>query len=117
MMCMDVLRAFQRDPMTKEAFMTEVSSSRGTDPAIDRWLDRLGDEVAKSRNDDGHGRRLAHLMAYALQASELAKNSDTSVFEAFCQSRLNGAYGHVFGTLESTPQLAGIVQRAAVVHS
>ena len=96
--------------------MTEVSSSRGADRALDRWLDRLGDEVAKPRNDDGHGRKLAHLMAHALQASELAKHSDTSVFEAFCQSRLNGNYGHVFGTLESTPQLASIVQRAAVVR-
>ena len=117
MMCMDVLRVFQREPTTKEAFMTEVSSSRGADPALDRWLDRLGNEVAKPRNDDGHGRRLAHLMAYALQASELAKTSDTRVFEAFCQSRLNGDGGYVFGALDSTPQLAGIVQRAAVVHA
>ena len=117
MMCMDVLRAFQREPMTKEAFMTEVSSARGADPALDRWLDRLGDEVAKPRNDDGHGRKLAHLMAYALQASELAKHSEASVFEAFCQSRLNGDHGHVFGTLESTPQLTDIVQRAAVVRA
>jgi putative acyl-CoA dehydrogenase len=44
-------------------------------------------------------------MAYALQASELAKNAETSVFENFCRSRLNADWGYVFGTLESTPEL------------
>jgi putative acyl-CoA dehydrogenase len=117
MMCMDVLRAFQREPRTKDAFMAEVGSARGANRALDRWLDRLGDEVTKPRNDDGHGRRLANLMAYALQASELAKNAETSVFETFCRSRLNADWGYVFGTLECTPELAGIVRRAAVARS
>jgi putative acyl-CoA dehydrogenase len=116
MMCMDVLRAFQREPRTKDAFMAEVGSARGTNRALDRWLDRLGDEVAKPRNDDGHGRRLANLMAYALQANELAKYAEMSVFETFCRSRLDADWGYVFGTLESTPDLAGIVKRATVVR-
>ena len=116
MMCMDVLRTFQREARTKDAFMAEVGSARGANRALDRWLDRLGDEVTKPRNDDGHGRRLANLMAYALQASELAKYAETSVFETFCRSRLNADWGYVFGTLESTPELAGIVKRATVAR-
>jgi len=117
MMCMDVLRAFSREPRTKEAFMVEVSAARGVDRALDRWLDRLGDEAAKPRNDDGHGRRLANLMAYALQASELSKYADAAVFEAFCRSRLDADWGHVFGTLDPGPELAGIVRRATVAHA
>jgi putative acyl-CoA dehydrogenase len=116
MMCMDVLRTFRREPRTKDAFMAEVSSARGSNRALDRWLDRLGDEVAKPHNDDGHGRRLANLMAYALQANELAKHAEMSVFETFCRSRLDADWGYVFGTLESTPDLAGIVKRATVVR-
>jgi putative acyl-CoA dehydrogenase len=116
MMCMDVLRVFQREPRAKDVFMAEVGSARGTNRVLDRWLDRLGDEVAKPRNDDGHGRRLANLMAYALQANELAKHAEMSVFETFCRSRLDADWGYVFGTLESTPDLAGIVKRATVVR-
>ncbi len=116
MMCMDVLRAFSRDPRTKEAFMAEVGAARGADRALDRWLDRLGDEAAKPRNDDGHGRRLANLMAYALQASELRKHADSAVFETFCRSRLDADWGYVFGTLEPAPELAGIVKRATVAR-
>jgi putative acyl-CoA dehydrogenase len=117
MMCMDVLRSFNREPRTKEAFMAEVDGARGANRALDRWLDRLGDEIARPRNDDGHGRRLANLMAYALQASELAKHAEPAVFEAFCRSRLDAEWGYVFGTLEPSPELAGIVQRASVARS
>jgi putative acyl-CoA dehydrogenase len=117
MMCMDVLRSFNRDPRTKDAFMAEVGATRGADRALDRWLDRLGTEVAKPRNDDGHGRRLANLMAYALQASELQKHADGAVFETFCRSRLDADWGYVFGTLDPAPELAGIVSRATVARA
>ncbi|SEG73724.1 acyl-CoA dehydrogenase family protein [Bosea lathyri] len=117
MMCMDVLRSFNRDPRTKEAFMAEVGAARGANRALDRWLDRLGTEVAKPRNDDGHGRRLANMMAYALQASELLEHADATVFETFCRSRLDADWGYVFGTLDPSPELAAIVKRASVARA
>ncbi len=116
MMCMDVLRSFNREPRTKEAFMSEVCAARGANKALDRWLDKLGDEIAKPRNDDGHGRRIANMMSYALQASELKQHADEAVFETFCRSRLNADWGYVFGTLDPVPELAGIVKRATVLR-
>ena len=116
MMCMDVLRALRRDAGTAEAFMVEVTRAKGADRHLDRWLDRLGTEIGRSRNDDGHARRLCNVMAYALQASELHQHAAPEVFETFCRSRLHGDWGYVFGTLESTPELKGIVERATVVH-
>lgn len=116
MMCMDVLRSLRRDPATSEAFMAEVMRARGADRRLDRWLDRLGSEIARPRNDDGHGRRLCNTMAYALQASELADHASPEVFETFCRSRLQGDWGYVFGTLDSTPELKGIVERATVLR-
>ena len=71
MMCMDVLRSMRRDRATSDAFMAEVIRAKGADRHLDRWLDRLGSEIARPRNDDGHARRLCNSMAYALQASEL----------------------------------------------
>jgi putative acyl-CoA dehydrogenase len=55
-------------------------------------------------------------MAYALQASELQRHGDPETFEVFCRSRLHGDWGYVFGTLESTPELKRIVERATVVR-
>ena len=40
-----------------------------------------------------------------LQASELRQHAAPEVFEAFCRSRLQGDWGYVFGTLDSTPEL------------
>ena len=38
------------------------------------------------------------------------------VFEMFCASRLQGNGAHVFGMLDSSPELKGIVERAAVLR-
>ena len=116
MMCMDVLRATRRDANTAEAFMAEVGRAKGADRHLDRWLDKLGTEISRPRNDDGHARRLCNFMAYALQASELHDHSAPEVFEAFCRSRLQGDWGYVFGTLEPVPELKGIVERATVLR-
>ncbi|KAB2911171.1 MAG: acyl-CoA dehydrogenase [Hyphomicrobiaceae bacterium] len=116
MMCMDVLRAMRKDPRVTEAFMAEVGRSRGADRHLDRWLDRLGSDIARPRNDDGHGRRLCNAMAYALQAGELREHSAPEVFETFCRSRLQGDWGYVFGTLDSAPELKEIVARATVLR-
>ncbi|MET0652189.1 MAG: acyl-CoA dehydrogenase family protein [Hyphomicrobiaceae bacterium] len=116
MMCMDVLRSLRRDRQVSEVFMAEVMRARGADRHLDRWLDRLGSEIGRPRNDDGHARRLCNTMAYALQASELHKHAAPEVFETFCQSRLQGDWGYVFGTLDSTPELKGIVERATVLR-
>jgi len=116
MMCMDVLRSLRRSPDSSQVFMAEVLRARGADRHLDRWLDRLGSEIARPRNDDGHARRLCNTMAYALQAAELHKHASAEVFETFCRSRLQGDWGYVFGTLDSTPELKTIVERATVVR-
>jgi putative acyl-CoA dehydrogenase len=117
MMATDVLRALRRDPAAADAFMAEVGRLRGASPQANRWLDRLGAEMARPRNDDGHGRRICNLMVYALQASELLKHGAPEVFETFCRSRLDGDWGYVFGTLESAPELKSIVDNATVIRS
>jgi len=116
MMCMDVLRAMRNDKRTRDAFMSEVTRARGADRQLDRWLDRLGDEIVRDRNDDGHARRLCAAMAYALQASELHDHGSADVFAAFCASRLQGNGTPVFGMLDPAPELKGIVERATVLH-
>lgn len=116
MMAMDVLRALRKDARTREAFMAEVGRARGADPRCDRWLDRLGGEIARGRNDDGHARRLCNMMAYALQAAELHAHASQEVFDTFCRSRLDGDWGYVFGTLETTPELKTIMENARVVR-
>jgi putative acyl-CoA dehydrogenase len=115
MMATDVLRALRREPQTMDAFLAEVGGLRDANREASRWLDRLGGELTRSRNDDGNARRLCNMMAYAVQANELMKHTSGDVFETFCRSRLNGDWGYVFGTLGSSPELKSIVDGATVI--
>jgi putative acyl-CoA dehydrogenase len=117
MMATDVLRALRQTPAVADAFMGETEALREANSHCRRWLDRLGSEMTRPRNDDGHARRLCNFMAYALQASELLKRGSPEAFETFCRSRLDGDWGYVFGTLESAPELRTIVEKAAVIRS
>ena len=118
MMCMDVLRSTApRSRSTAEAFMAEVTRAKGADRHLDRWLDRLGTEIARPRNDDGHARRLCNSMAYALQASELhaaRRRRRCSRPSAGPACRATGATCSARSS--STPELKGIVERATVVR-
>lgn len=120
MMAMDVLRTLRKEPAAGEVVMDELETARGADPDYDRWLGRLGDELARPRNDDGHGRRLTGLLATALQASALHADGNADTFQAFCRSRLAGdagiGWGQVYGTLEDSPEMRAIVERATVAR-
>lgn len=115
MMGMDVVRVLRTEPQAREVFMAEVGRARGADRQLDRWLDRLGEEIARERNDDGHARRLCLLMACALQASELHDHRSAEVFDVFCRSRLQESWTPVYGALDPSPELKAIVARAAVL--
>jgi putative acyl-CoA dehydrogenase len=50
-------------------------------------------------------------MALALQASVLVRFGDEAVADAFCASRLDGDWGHAFGTLPAGTNFQRIIDR------
>jgi putative acyl-CoA dehydrogenase len=58
-------------------------------------------------------RRLAQDVALAVQAALLCQAAPAAVFAAFCDSRLAGDWGQVFGTLGAGTDFDAILQRAA----
>jgi putative acyl-CoA dehydrogenase len=117
MMCMDVLRCLKRDPETADVFMAEVGKAKGAHRALDRCLDKLGDDIARLHNNDGHARRLCGDMANALQASALHEDGSSSAFDAFCAARLDpDGRGSVYGVLDDSSELSRIIADAAVVR-
>jgi putative acyl-CoA dehydrogenase len=53
-------------------------------------------------------------MAFALQASLLVRHSSTTVADAFCATRLDGEWGHAFGTLPPGLDTQAIIDRARI---
>ncbi|MEO7338373.1 MAG: acyl-CoA dehydrogenase family protein [Caldimonas sp.] len=116
MMCMDVLRALQREPGCRDAFMAELRRPRGNDARVDKAVDDLAGRLDQPCADDGHARGVVTRMAYLLQATQMLQHSPQPVADMFIRTRVAGDWMHVYGTLPASPDIAGIVARAAVTQ-
>jgi putative acyl-CoA dehydrogenase len=108
---LDVLRAMDREPESVTAFMAEVEAARGSDPRLDRSVVELKKQLSNGAGSEAGARRLVERMAVVLEGSLLVRHGDPAVADAFCASRIDGDWGHSFGTLPQGLQLASIVQR------
>ena len=112
MMCMDVLRSMRRDRATSDAFMAEVIAPRaptGTSIAgSTNWAPRSPDPAMTTATPAA----CATAWPTRCRRASCIENASPDVFETFCRSRLQGDWGYVFGTLDSSPELKGIVERA-----
>jgi putative acyl-CoA dehydrogenase len=116
-MCLDVLRAMNREPETASAFMNEVEQARGGDPRLDRAIDRLKETLSDSGQIELRARRLTEQMALVLQGALLVRYGNQAVTEAFCASRLAGDHGSEYGTLPPHVDFDAIIDRAAPIEA
>ncbi|MFH8404091.1 acyl-CoA dehydrogenase family protein [Streptomyces sp. NPDC018019] len=112
---LDVLRALAKEPASLDAYFAEVDAAAGADRRLDaavagvrKMLGTLGDPDQAQRA----ARSLAERMALALQGALLVRHSHPAVADAFCASRLDGEWGHAFGTLPGGADLTAILERA-----
>ena len=111
---LDVLRAMYKEPATVEAFLAEVEAASGADRRLDAAVSRLRAEFGNIEGIESRARRLVEQMARVLQGSLLVRYGHPAVADAFCASRLDGDWGHAFGTLPPGVDTAAIIERARV---
>jgi putative acyl-CoA dehydrogenase len=107
---LDVLRALTREPASVEAFFAEVSLASGADARLDAAVDRSRKALVEA--DEAGARRLVESLALVLQGSLLVRYAPPAVADAFCATRLDGDWGHAFGSLPPGLDPASIVARA-----
>jgi putative acyl-CoA dehydrogenase len=110
--CLDVLRALQREPRSLEAVLAEIESARGADARVDREAALVKDAFSRGADLEPQARRLVERMALTLQAALLVRHAPAAVAEAFCATRLGGAGGRAFGTLPGESRLDELLARA-----
>ena len=113
--CLDVLRAIEREPDALDAVFAELDTARGRDQRYDWWIDQLKVELAERSGFDARARRLVEATALALQASLLLRHGPSAMAYAFCASRLAGGHGLAFGTLPQGVEFDPIIERARPV--
>jgi putative acyl-CoA dehydrogenase len=112
--CLDVLRSMQREPETVEVFLGEVAKARGGNAQLDTFADDLMRRLKDPSGIEPVARRMVEMMALALQGSLLVHHSSSAVADAFCATRLDGDWGHAFGTLPRGLDTQAIVDRARI---
>ncbi|HVS86397.1 MAG TPA: isovaleryl-CoA dehydrogenase [Gaiellaceae bacterium] len=103
--CLDVLRAAQREPETVETLLDEIrlAGHAGATALAERAIAGLDQEAG--------ARREVERLALALQASLLVRHSPPEVADAFCASRLADGGGLAYGTLPAGAACDAIVAR------
>jgi putative acyl-CoA dehydrogenase len=109
---LDVLRALGREAGAWEGFRDEVVLASGADARLDAAITALDAELADTSDIEVRARRIVEKMALALQGSLLVRFAPPAVADAFCATRLDGDWGHSFGTLPAGADTRAIVERA-----
>lgn len=112
--CLDVVRAVQREPATVDAVMEEIRLGMSDDPALALHADDLEKRLRRLPGNQGEARHTVEMMAHTLQASLLRRYAPAAVSDAFVASRLNGHWGRAFGTLPDGMDTRAIIERARV---
>lgn len=110
--CLDVLRAFSREPETRTAIFAELDGVVGSNVLLDGESERLRAELGRSESVELRARWLVERLAIALQASVLVRSGNAVVADAYCESRIGGAHGACFGTLGGGAPIELLIRRA-----
>ncbi|HSV51572.1 MAG TPA: isovaleryl-CoA dehydrogenase [Burkholderiaceae bacterium] len=109
-MAIDLLRALRKADAAA-ALAHELAPAKGAHPALDRMAAALPVRVEEAATEL-EARRLAQDVALAVQAALLYQHAPTTVFAAFCDSRLVGNWGQSFGSLGAATDFDAIIARA-----
>ncbi|PKP95587.1 MAG: isovaleryl-CoA dehydrogenase [Alphaproteobacteria bacterium HGW-Alphaproteobacteria-14] len=112
--CLDVLRALNRDPETRDALFTEMHAASGSNPHFDAAITEVAALFDDTATLEYRSRHVVERLALTLQASILLRAGDEAIAAAFCSSRLGGRHGLVFGTLDPDAPVDHLIERATV---
>ncbi len=109
--CLDVLRAAQREPAAVDALLDELALAEGGNALLDASVRELANAFA-ARSGERDARRLSASIALALAGSLLVRHAGAAIADAYCASRLSAQPGGAFGMLAPGCDVAAILARA-----
>jgi putative acyl-CoA dehydrogenase len=115
-MCLDVLRAIERDPEGAHALLAAWQGDAQGYPALRAALERLAASLAAEPDArEASARRIAQQLVLIAQAVLLARHAPAPAADAFIATRIadeRGETGRVYGTLPASLDHAAIIARA-----
>jgi putative acyl-CoA dehydrogenase len=109
--CLDVLRAFAREPRTREVLEVVLAGAKGRDASYDLFVDGLLVELGNPADGEFRARQLTQNIALAVQAAILLGAGPERSAEAFLASRLAAGAPAAFGTLPVGVDSGAMIER------
>jgi putative acyl-CoA dehydrogenase len=117
-MCLDVLRAFGKAPITRDVVLQELSAVRGLHRDFDEAFERFAAALRAPIVAEAHARQFTQMFVTLVQGSILLggalQRGARAVAEGFCCTRLSAdsGWGAVFGTGQAALDAKAILDRA-----
>ncbi|HEY4607096.1 MAG TPA: acyl-CoA dehydrogenase family protein [Acidimicrobiia bacterium] len=110
---LDLVRALAKQPTVIDALGKELGTVQGVDARLDNLIESALTRARNPADADYGARRLIELLALAIGGSLVLQHAEREVWEAFAATRLDGDWGHLYGTLPSTIDPTAIIDPAA----
>jgi putative acyl-CoA dehydrogenase len=112
-MCLDVLRAIEKEPEAIDRLLSELDDAAASDAALRSALDRVKRLLADCKRDQGGARMLVEQLALLQAGVLLRRNAPQAVSDAFIATRLAGGWRNTYGAGLGRADARAIVARAA----
>jgi putative acyl-CoA dehydrogenase len=110
-MCLDVLRAIQREPHSLEALITELRTAKGTNAEYDRLLAQIENQLRATEDAELRARQIVENLALGLEICVLLRTDEPQIADAFIASRLSGRRSSIYGTLPVGTPFRKLIER------
>jgi putative acyl-CoA dehydrogenase len=108
--CLDVLRALEREPASLEALRGEFAAAKGADRRYDAYVKALDAALSDRAGLEGRARDVTGRMALALAGSLMLRHAPPGLADAFSTTRLtDGTPPQAYGALPPGRPLADII--------
>jgi putative acyl-CoA dehydrogenase len=112
-MCLDVLRAIEREPEGFMRLLGELHEVAGAHPGLRGLIAGLWRDLATPPEQrEMLARRFVQRLVLAVQGGLMVKCAPTPIAEAFIASRIDAESGRVYGTLAASALQQNILDRA-----
>jgi putative acyl-CoA dehydrogenase len=112
-MCLDVLRAIERDADGFLLLLDELNKVTATHAGLQKLLNALRNDLALPPDQrEMLARRFAQRLVLTVQGALMLQHAPTPIAEAFIASRIDMEGGRVYGTLSASALQAEILSRA-----
>ena len=104
----------RKQPESVAILLNELHAGANGERRLGRFVAALETQLAAADGIEQSARRVVEMAALALQAGLMVQHAAPAASDAFVNSRVDGNWGHAFGTLPAGTRCDEIIARSRI---